>query len=327
MTCAAPPAYSFGTFITFSYGARQVTCKVNDRGGAIQGSHFDLSRAAATTLGMIHAGEVNGKFVVVSGSGNANPAANQNSSNANNSSSGAGGTSLLDLLTGSVGSIGDTLALIGIEIIKDLAIGIADYIIIPFWHWNQRAVSYYEQQELFKPTEHPYSMFAAAGFWGFGYWLLWTDPDSGSLRAAPVRGSRLARHVRGLQSIPARRTLIKPRDVKERTPTKPKPHISRVTIRQTGTMGTHRPTPVRVTGTHTTEESNGRNNSRLPLESTGTAKPNKREGSGTREAARKTDTTRTKSNARDRTRSNALRSSGGSASRSTESRSRGRGDS
>jgi hypothetical protein len=72
MTCAAPSQYSFGTQITFSYNGKTVTCTVNDRGGAITGSHFDLSRGAAQALGMISAGRVGAKFRVSgSGSGSA----------------------------------------------------------------------------------------------------------------------------------------------------------------------------------------------------------------------------------------------------------------
>lgn len=65
-TCAAPPSYSFGTQIEFSFGGKQITCRVNDRGGAIQGNHFDLSRAAGKALGI---GNSKGKFRVAGGGG------------------------------------------------------------------------------------------------------------------------------------------------------------------------------------------------------------------------------------------------------------------
>lgn len=253
MTCAAPPAYAFGTYITFAYGARRVTCKVNDRGGAITGTHFDLSRAAATALGMIVAGEVRGKFVVVSGAGNPAPSASPNTSNTSNSSSGGGGAgsgSLLDLLTGSVSTIGDTLALIALQLLKDIGTGIADYILIPTYHWQQRAVWYYETSILFDTAGHPKSLPATAVFWGLGYYLLWTDPDSGSLRPAPAQRTRMARHVRALQAIPARRAIIKPKNVKQQTPTKPAPTISRVELTPVGTMSTARQTPVKIGGSY-----------------------------------------------------------------------------
>ena len=66
-TCAADPKYAFGTMVAFQYNGKTVTCKVNDRGGAITGSHFDLSVHAAAKLGMQNAGTVNAQFMVVTG--------------------------------------------------------------------------------------------------------------------------------------------------------------------------------------------------------------------------------------------------------------------
>lgn len=66
MTCAAPPNYAFGTQIQFTYGGKSVVCTVNDRGGAIQGNHFDLARGPATALGIISAGRATGRFKVLS---------------------------------------------------------------------------------------------------------------------------------------------------------------------------------------------------------------------------------------------------------------------
>jgi hypothetical protein len=62
--CAAPPHYPFGSKITFSYKGKKVTCTVVDRGGAIQGNHFDLLPGPARALGIISGGKVRGKFKV-----------------------------------------------------------------------------------------------------------------------------------------------------------------------------------------------------------------------------------------------------------------------
>jgi hypothetical protein len=86
-TCAAPPGYAFGTQIQFAYGGKTVTCTVNDRGGAITGSHFDLARAPATTLGIIGPGHVSAKFKVVSTA----PASGSGSSSGGGSGSGGSG--------------------------------------------------------------------------------------------------------------------------------------------------------------------------------------------------------------------------------------------
>lgn len=65
--CAAPPAFAFGTQIAFSYGGKQVTVTVVDRGGAITGTHFDLLPGPARALGMISAGRVAGGYKIVKG--------------------------------------------------------------------------------------------------------------------------------------------------------------------------------------------------------------------------------------------------------------------
>lgn len=65
--CAAPPAFAFGTQIAFSYGGKQVTVTVVDRGGAITGTHFDLLPGPARALGMMAAGRVTGGYKIVKG--------------------------------------------------------------------------------------------------------------------------------------------------------------------------------------------------------------------------------------------------------------------
>lgn len=84
MTCAAPASYAFGTKIQFAYGGKTVTCTVTDRGGAINGAHFDLSRGAANALGSLNAGSVSAKFKVLSSGSSTNP-------NAKAASAGGGG--------------------------------------------------------------------------------------------------------------------------------------------------------------------------------------------------------------------------------------------
>lgn len=76
-TCAAPAGYAFGTMIQFAFGGKQITCRVNDRGGAIQGNHFDLSRAAGQYLGI---GNSRAKFRIAgasSASGNGSKKSHQ----------------------------------------------------------------------------------------------------------------------------------------------------------------------------------------------------------------------------------------------------------
>lgn len=176
-------------------------------------------------------------------------------------------SSILDLITSPVDAVGGWLASIAVNLLKDAAIGVVDTIALPFWHWNQRAVDNY-QQAIFTDNSGETLLWTGV-FWGFGYALLFTDPSTGNLKPAPVRNSRLARHARRVQSLPARSSLIKPSQVKERTPTKPKPVISRATVTQTGTMATSRPTPVKVTGTHARGSDGNTVRSEIPIERAG----------------------------------------------------------
>lgn len=303
MTCAAPPAYAFGTLLKFAYGNRSVTVKVNDRGGAIQGDHFDMARAPATALGMINAGLVHARFQILSGTGNANPVASPSpSTSLAATATDAGGTVL--------GVAADALGLFLLEIIKDIGLGVADYIIVPAWHWNLRGIANY-QQKLFDVKNNVYAMPATAAFWGLGYVLLFTDPDKPGLKPAPARRSRLARHARSLQSVPARKSLIKPEDVKEKTPKKPKPVTSSATVTSTGTMSTSRTIPVTVTGTHPNARRNDTPEAAaVPVERAGTLPIPPRNGS-----QKQSNAAGGESHARNRTGDSSQTDRGGNSSR------------
>lgn len=159
----------------------------------------------------------------------------------------AGGVgSILDLLTAPVPTLGGWLASIVATVVKDSAIAIGDTIVIPFWHWNQRTAAAYQSQ-----------MFSSGGsnmliwtgvFWGLGYWLLFTNPDQGKLARGPVATTPLARQMRLVQAIPARRELIKPSEVISRTPKKPEPVVSYAPIKIVDTASTHRAQRVMVKG-------------------------------------------------------------------------------
>lgn len=190
-----------------------------------------------------YAQDVYGGITAASGSGGGGAS----SSDSSGGGSGAPG-SILDLLTSPVSTLGGWLASIAVNLVKDTAEGIADVIIIPAFHWNQRAVMFY-YSEMFGNSSWPMLPWTAV-FWGFGYWLLFTDPSQGNLKPSPVRNSRLSRHARFAQGLPARNSLVKPKDVKEKTPKKPKPVISWAAINQVGTMQTYRQQTVKVTGTH-----------------------------------------------------------------------------
>jgi len=179
------------------------------------------------------------------------------------------------------GITGDVAAKLGVLLATataDAASSLYSLVWKPWWHWNQRAVMYYSQSELMDQGKAHWTVLPwTAVLWGFGYWLLWTDPNAQGIAPQPVRNTRLARHVRSAQALPARHSLIHPKKVAEKTPKKPTPHVSRATIQQTGTMTTTRPTPVRV---HTDGEQSDRRFKLAPeglpaarIERSGTASP------------------------------------------------------
>jgi hypothetical protein len=197
-----------------------------------------------------------------------------NTGNTGNSGGGGGsGFSPLDALvsfaTGDFQTLAGQFASLAFTMLKDTAIGIGDLLIVPWWHWNQRAVQNYWYM-MTDPTQAVWMLPGTAVFWGFGYWLLWTDPDQKGFAPQPVQRSRLARHVRAAQAVPARFDLVKPKDVGKRTIRKPKPTISRAEITQTGTMRATRVERVTVSGQHRSITDSG-DTSNVSIERAGTA--------------------------------------------------------
>lgn len=134
-----------------------------------------------------------------------------------------------------------------------LAKAIWDYVIAPLFHWGERAVSFYWINFFDTGTEQGsgfgYQLRNNAGtitilFWSIGYSVLWSDGTS----VAPVAANEtmLGQGVKSVDKFIARRNLIKPKDVKKKTPAKPKPTVSRVPIQKKQTYRVGRNRPVRV---------------------------------------------------------------------------------
>lgn len=176
-----------------------------------------------------------------------------------------------DLVTGNLGDLGGKLALASLMIVKDFAVGFADLVIAPAWHWNQRSAAYYsayvlDPRRVGDNTEYQWAFAWTAAFWGLGYVLLFTEDGQG-LRVAPAHKSRLARHVRRVQALPARKSLIKPGQVKDHTPTKPKPVVSSTPLYDRGTMSTTRTRRVKVHGSIGRADAGGQTvESAVPIE-------------------------------------------------------------
>lgn len=150
--------------------------------------------------------------------------------------------------------------------VRLIAKAIWDYVIAPLIHWSERAVSFYWTNFFSTGTEKGsgigYQLRQNAGiitivFWSMGYAILWTDGTS--LSPADAQGSVLGQGVKKIDGAIARRNLIKPKDVEEKTPDKPEPKTSTVTIERTNSFSVSRNRPVKVASSGG-EHSTGRKN-------------------------------------------------------------------
>ena len=137
--------------------------------------------------------------------------------------------------------------------IRLIAKAIWDYVIAPVVHWSERAVSFYWINFFGSGTEQGsgfgYQLRNNAGavtilFWSMGYAILWSDGTSAS--PVPAHESLLGQGVKGIDGAIARRNLIKPGKVKEKTPAKPTPKESKVKIARKQTFSVARKRPVSV---------------------------------------------------------------------------------
>jgi hypothetical protein len=137
--------------------------------------------------------------------------------------------------------------------IKLLAKAIWDYVIAPLFHWGERAVEFYWTNFFSTGTEQGsgfgYQLRNNAGavtilFWSMGYAILWSDGTSGSPVAA--HESLFGQGVKQVEGAIARRNLVKPGKVKEKTLKKPKPVETKVPIERRQTFSVARKRPVSV---------------------------------------------------------------------------------
>ena len=141
-----------------------------------------------------------------------------------------------------------------------------DYVIHPALDWVERATSWYWINFFGTGVERGsgvgYQLRNNAGiitiaFWAFGYGALFTDGES----LAPIgkaSNTMLGRQFKAAEGKIARRSLVKPSEVKEKTPDKPKPKGSTVPIERTQTFSVGRKRAVSVTAAGSTKITQGR---------------------------------------------------------------------
>lgn len=152
--------------------------------------------------------------------------------------------------------MGELLAKILAWFLRLVFKAIWDYCIAPILHWEERAVSYYfntffsfsgsQGRSGFDRIYRENAGIVTIIFWALGYGILWTTPDSPLKLANSARQSILGRSLRSVEGRISRRKLVKPKDVKEKTPPKPTPRESVVTVERTKEFSTARKRPVAV---------------------------------------------------------------------------------
>lgn len=157
--------------------------------------------------------------------------------------------------------LGALMAAAGAWFIKLIFKAIWDYVIHPLLNWVERATAWY-WTNFFGSGVEPGSGFGyvlrsnagiiTIAFWAFGYGALFTDGES----LAPIGKAShtlLGQQFKAAEGKIARRSLIKPSEVKEKTPDKPKPKSSTVPIQRTQTFSVGRKRAVTVTGGASTQ--------------------------------------------------------------------------
>lgn len=161
--------------------------------------------------------------------------------------------------------MGELLAKIGAWFLRLIFKAIWDYCIAPLFHWLERAVSYYYKtffswgQTNGKGIYRENASIVTIIFWALGYGILWTTPDSPLKLANSARQSILGRSVRAVEGRISKRKLVKPKNVKEKTPPKPTPRESIVKVERTKEFSTTRKRPVTVDTTKGSEHGHTQN--------------------------------------------------------------------
>lgn len=132
-----------------------------------------------------------------------------------------------------------------------------DFVIAPIVHWHQRAVMYYWEKTLLSRGDSGADSildqpgvkgFVTFSFWATGYAIFWAKVDKERSLSTDPHRTALGSLIRGFGNTRARGRLVKPKDVKKKTPQKPTPQESSVNIVEQRRVAAERPRQVKVSG-------------------------------------------------------------------------------
>jgi hypothetical protein len=113
--------------------------------------------------------------------------------------------------------------------IKLVAKSIYKWVILPPWHWSERAVTYYYEVQMDDGTKALITL----AFWATGYAVLFAKVEDEPSFSAKPNQTPLGRSLGTFRNLSKRPKLHSPKNVEKATPVKPNPVVSAVPI---GTM-------------------------------------------------------------------------------------------
>lgn len=157
------------------------------------------------------------------------------------------------------GILGKLLGEASVWILKTFGGAFYKFIILPPWHWTERATQYYWTNVILgSDTQQSgvdqYGLVITAFTWATGYAILFGKAEKPQSITAPARETPLARTYQSGVNAIARRSLTPPKEVEKKTPNKPKPAWSAAELDTIRMLSVERNRPVRVATTPTEQD-------------------------------------------------------------------------
>jgi 3D (Asp-Asp-Asp) domain-containing protein len=148
--------------------------------------------------------------------------------------------------------LGRHLANALVWLIKQLAKGVYNVIVLPPWRWSQRSTIFYYRRVINEggPTVIGTKAMVTMSFWAIGYAILWGRFEPVEMRGVAPEDSAFAGTINAGRNAVVARRITKPKDVDKATAKKPKPTATTIPIKRTRSVAASRRRAVKVTPAH-----------------------------------------------------------------------------
>lgn len=152
--------------------------------------------------------------------------------------------------------LGKLVAEASVWMLKTFGKAFYQYIVLPPWHWSERASQYYWNNTVLDSDNSgqgidQYGLVITAFAWTAGYSILFGKAEQPRSLSAPSRETPLARTIQSGTNLVARRALTPAKEVEKKTPSKPKQAWSSAELDTLRTLSVERRRPVTVASTPT----------------------------------------------------------------------------